>query len=108
MSRAEFCLYMLVKLGRIDEDELQAVQEVFDIYDLNNDGTLTDADTVAANTEIDPDYAEDELRPGANDLVIDLSAEKVTLRDVFPSCLSFLEVEFVFSQFAGLLCGWRA
>ena len=74
MSRAEFCLYMLVKLGRIDEDELQAVQEVFDIYDLNNDGTLTDADTVAANTEIDPDYAEDELGPGANDLVIDLSA----------------------------------
>merc|ERR1719506_2416242 len=53
MSRAEFCLYMLLKLGRIETDELEAVQEVFDIYDLDNDGALTVQDTIDADDDFD-------------------------------------------------------
>merc|ERR1712228_1025388 len=38
ISRAEFCLLMLVKLGRVDPEELQASQAAFDCLDVTRTG----------------------------------------------------------------------
>jgi len=51
ISRAEFCLYMLVKLGRVEEEELRAVQDVFDVYDVTKSGSLNKADITEEGPE---------------------------------------------------------
>jgi len=40
ITRAEFCLFMLVKMGRVEEDELNASQSAFDALDACGDGVL--------------------------------------------------------------------
>eukprot|EP00405_Crypthecodinium_cohnii_P017472 CAMPEP_0206456814 /NCGR_PEP_ID=MMETSP0324_2-20121206/22591_1 /ASSEMBLY_ACC=CAM_ASM_000836 /TAXON_ID=2866 /ORGANISM="Crypthecodinium cohnii, Strain Seligo" /LENGTH=361 /DNA_ID=CAMNT_0053927819 /DNA_START=162 /DNA_END=1247 /DNA_ORIENTATION=+ len=47
ITRAEFCLYMLIKLGRVNEEELRASQAAFDTLDVVRSGTLDKADLEA-------------------------------------------------------------
>lgn len=44
ISRAEFCLYMLVKLGRVQPEELMASQAAFDVLDVTGTGKLDQND----------------------------------------------------------------
>jgi len=44
ITRSEFCLFMLAKLGRVEEEELRACQAAFDCLDVTKTGTLTQKD----------------------------------------------------------------
>jgi len=44
ISRSEFVLFMLTKLGRVEEEELRACQAAFDCLDVTKTGTLTQQD----------------------------------------------------------------
>jgi len=55
MTRSEFCLYMLVKMGRVSKEELMSCQDCFDSLDAGGDGKL-DIEDVARSQHIN-EYA---------------------------------------------------
>merc|ERR1712032_632356 len=54
ITRAEFCLYMLVKMGRVEEEELRASQAAFDALDQTGTGTLDLLDLTARSRQASP------------------------------------------------------
>ena len=50
VDRYEFCSYMLVNLGKIDQDDVDQVMSLFKHYDLDGSGTITIDDVVQVNT----------------------------------------------------------
>ena len=78
ITRAEFALYMLSKLKRVEAEELRAIQQVFDMYDVDKSGTLTEADITlaAAKPRNEPSH---ETGP---------KEKQLSLKDVFFSDLS--------------------
>ena len=49
VDRYEFCTYMLVNLGKIDQDDVDQVMSLFKHYDLDGSGTITIDDVVQIN-----------------------------------------------------------
>ena len=49
VDRYEFCSYMLVNLGKIDQDDVDQVMSLFKHYDLDGSGTITIDDVVHVN-----------------------------------------------------------
>jgi hypothetical protein len=49
VDRYEFCTYMLVNLGKIDQDDVDQVMSLFKHYDLDGSGTITIDDVVQVN-----------------------------------------------------------
>jgi hypothetical protein len=49
VDRYEFCSYMLVNLGKIDQDDVNQVMSLFKHYDLDGSGTITIDDVVHVN-----------------------------------------------------------
>jgi hypothetical protein len=54
VDRLEFLTYMLVNLGKVDQDDVDLVMSLFTHYDLDGSGTINKDDVVHLNTA-DPD-----------------------------------------------------
>jgi len=49
VDRYEFCTYMLVSLGKVEQDDVDQVMSLFRHYDLDGSGTITIDDVVGVN-----------------------------------------------------------
>lgn len=57
ITSAEFCLYMLVKMGRVSTEELHACQDTFDVLDTTHTGKIDYIDLVKHEQKRNAQYA---------------------------------------------------
>jgi len=58
IDRYEFCTYMLVNMGKIEQDDVDSIMTLFKYYDVDKSGSLTIDDVVKMNENGGPKPAE--------------------------------------------------